>query len=41
MPLTKTQKRKNYTYALWKIEESMAELLRRLQATKQELVEIH
>ena len=41
MPLTKTQKRENYTYALWKIEESMAELLRQLQATKQELVEIH
>ena len=41
MPLTKTQKRKNYTYALWKIEESMAELLRQLQGTKQELVEIH
>jgi len=40
MPLIKTRKRKNYTYALWKIEESMAELLRQLQATKQELVEI-
>ena len=41
MPLIKTRKRKNYTYGLWEIKESTAELLRQLQATKQELVEIH
>lgn len=40
MPLVKRKESTKYTYAVWKIEESLEELIEQLNPNKQELIEI-
>ena len=41
MPILNTQKTKNYTYAIWHIDESLDELLSLLNVTEKEYEEIN
>ena len=41
MPILNTQKTKNYTYAIWFIEEELDELLKALNTTASEYTEVH
>ena len=40
MPITKITKTKKYTLVLWKIEESILDLLKQLNPAEKELIEI-
>ena len=41
MPILRIKKNKNYTYAIWFIEEELDELLKALNTTESEYTEIH
>ena len=40
MPIVKIENNKNYTFGVWKIEESIDQLLKQINPTKKEKLEI-